>query len=48
MELRTKTIELGIRVYDYFTLLLSEGYYFDPISKTVQQGKDTYNLLDHK
>lgn len=48
LELKSKTIELAIRIFDYFTLLLAEGYYFDPATKRVPKGNEPYMLLDNK
>ena len=46
LELKTKTIELAVRMFDYYTFLLAEGFYFD--SKKVQKGNEAYMLLDDK
>lgn len=48
LELKSKTIELAIRIFDYFTFLMAEGYYFDPATRKVPKGNEPYMLLDDK
>lgn len=44
--MKSKTIELAIRMFDYFTLLLAEGYYFDNTNNKVVKGHQHYILLE--